>query len=340
MAVLVHHCLRSLGSGSVAFNVGDLLINAHGAVVLFFVLSGYVLTSSFNKRGLTLATTIAFYVRRAFRLLPALWCALGLSIVYILFFRDIQSPSLSPWMSNYFADKDLTPSLIVQAFMGLDSRFLPPAWTIVVEVVASVFLPFMLFIVGKGRWATIVLLLLLLMASFSMGVSLRQVPLYLVHFLIGAIAFYALKTTTLPIGPLGAFVALIVLLFFRLLHPWDYHSPVPGLVEGVASAVIVIAIAQGQFALLRNSVLMRLGDWSYSLYLVHLPVLLIIIKILDPAFGLADNRNAWSVVITFLTAALSLTVAAFFYRDVELPGMRVGKILGERSKRLLPTPVT
>ena len=47
-------------------NTIDALLNAHAAVIIFFILSGYVLTGSLVRRGLGCGPVVGFYVGRFF----------------------------------------------------------------------------------------------------------------------------------------------------------------------------------------------------------------------------------------------------------------------------------
>jgi peptidoglycan/LPS O-acetylase OafA/YrhL len=70
----------------------DCVLNAHAAVILFFVLSGFVLTASLVRNELSFPSIVAFYVRRVFRLYPALWVISGVSVVLLLAGSALKSP--------------------------------------------------------------------------------------------------------------------------------------------------------------------------------------------------------------------------------------------------------
>jgi peptidoglycan/LPS O-acetylase OafA/YrhL len=51
----------------------DAVCNAHGCIIVFFELGGYVLTGSLVRRGLSWPSIRAFYVEAV----PAIFCTLG-----------------------------------------------------------------------------------------------------------------------------------------------------------------------------------------------------------------------------------------------------------------------
>jgi len=65
LIVLIHHCTFYYTDSERVRAFSELLLNAHAAVVLFYVLSGYVLSLSL-KDNFNREHTLRFYVRRVF----------------------------------------------------------------------------------------------------------------------------------------------------------------------------------------------------------------------------------------------------------------------------------
>src|ERR1700761_5358530 len=61
------------------------IFNGRAAVMVFFVLSGYVLTRSLGPGEVTTGSLFGFYVKRVFRIYPAIWAASILALVYLTF---------------------------------------------------------------------------------------------------------------------------------------------------------------------------------------------------------------------------------------------------------------
>jgi peptidoglycan/LPS O-acetylase OafA/YrhL len=99
-----------------------------------------------------------------------------------------------------------------------------------------------------------------------------------------------------------------------------WHVP-----EGVCWAIVLLVVLEGRLLvrpLLVNRPLARLGILSYSIYLLHMPVLWYSLGAARRAFGLPA---AWSVGnAVWLLAALAATVALSeaTYRLIETPFLR------------------
>jgi peptidoglycan/LPS O-acetylase OafA/YrhL len=133
------------------------------------------------------------------------------------------------------------------------------------------------------------------------------------------------------IGSLGSWklFAATVIMLVCLLYP----SPTVGTfaftmvdyMHGFGAALL-ICVALGKAALsegLKHPVLVWLGRISYSLYLVHLPI----IYALNQTIG-----GSWSFVeLSAVAGLLSLLAAEVMFRIIELPGIRLGKLAGLRT---------
>ena len=73
---------------------------------------------------------------------------------------------------------------------------------------------------------------------------------------------------------------------------------------------------------LRCRAAVRLGDISYSLYLVHFIIIAITAKLISQWQIEGDYRAVALMISTFL---LTLPVAALTYERIEKPGIAIGK---------------
>ena len=80
--VMVGHALIYYDNPS-WFYAFALAFNGRSAVVVFFVLSGYVLTRSLWNARFDKVTVVRFYIQRFFRIYPAIWIASTLGLVYL-----------------------------------------------------------------------------------------------------------------------------------------------------------------------------------------------------------------------------------------------------------------
>ena len=94
-----------------------------------------------------------------------------------------------------------------------------------------------------------------------------------------------------------------------------------------AIGLIAFALSVKQFGqALTHGILNWLGRISYSLYLVHIPILYVI----NQTVG-----ESWSVVQTsIILVALSLLAAELMARLIEFPAIKVGKTLCAKLPRI------
>jgi peptidoglycan/LPS O-acetylase OafA/YrhL len=320
------------------------VFNGRGAVSLFFVLSGFVLTHSLAGRALSTPNLVAFYIKRVFRLYPAIWAASTLGMIYLMFVHwHVYSPDASDWFHKRFRLDRFNWVTILASFAGMTAYILPQLWSIFVELVASVLMPFIAYAAynrkGLFRASTVVALV----ASFLIGDWIYYcLGMYLVDFFIGAgIAVIpaglraVLASPRFPAGPV-AVLATGALIASQYL-PVDYLSPIAAFYEAVMATILIALLVYSRLDCppLRSAVARYLGDISYSVYLIHFAIGCIMMKALDAL----QNANGWplsvewkSVIIAALTVVVTLPLAHLCYQYIELPGIQLGKWFGQRAK--------
>jgi peptidoglycan/LPS O-acetylase OafA/YrhL len=119
-----------------------------------------------------------------------------------------------------------------------------------------------------------------------------------------------------PLVPLLVAVAAALLLF-----PGPSYSRAYNFVWGAGAAgLVILAIGSARVdRVLISSPLLWLGRVSYSLYLIHVPILI------------ATVHLTWGVLPLWLTltgvVVLSLVIAEAMYRLIEEPSIRLGRFL-------------
>ena len=139
------------------------------------------------------------------------------------------------------------------------------------------------------------------------------------------------------------FGSAFVLIFFRSIcftlhdgqivpHHFKYDDPLPMLVEGIAAFLLigVLASEHGRIRFLRSSCAISLGNLSYSLYLIHFPVAILIAKLLSTIFSDRTSSITAATVLMASSLAVSLGLAFSIYRFVELPSIAFGKRAANR----------
>lgn len=120
-----------------------------------------------------------------------------------------------------------------------------------------------------------------------------------------------------------------ILLAISLVSIW-INEPKSSSIVAYITCILIIAASQDAFQKLNLQMpfLDHLGNWSYSLYLLHIPVGIYL-------FGRFANyeqmRSISNVMVTdFVLLGICLIYAAMAYYLVELPGIRLGKYLAKR----------
>jgi peptidoglycan/LPS O-acetylase OafA/YrhL len=330
MTVMVHHALRTVRSDGWAWAVSEIPLNARAAVVLFFVLSGYVLGLSLIRRGLTPAGVLTFYVRRGFRVYPALWAAMALATVYLWFVQPIAAPHMADWAQRHFNPDQFGAVSVLGSLAGASNYLLPTAWTITVELAASVLLPLIVFVLLRHSLVVVTMLIVLLAIGIVAGPAARQVPFYLGSFAVGAaLACLPGARRVRPAWPI-TLLAAAILPFSQIALPAGRIDWLAMVVETFASALVIAGIVAHRVRWMRAPALVTMGDWSYSIYLLHLPIAYTVMRLLDQAGFVRGDLNLSAILVALITSALTIPLAGLVYRFVELPGIAIGAALLRR----------
>ena len=257
----------------------DAVLNAHAAVIIFFILSGYVLTGSLVRRGLSRGSITGFYVGRLFRLYPAVWFVSLLSIAFLASMPPrLILPASSSWSMEYLYPV-LSLKTILLSFATLNFSLIPPIWSVFVEFLGSFLMP---VLVGVSFWRPrllpwLVLVMGLAVYPLAHAPHLLNYLCYMFDFGLGVlIAAYGSRVIfNAPLTTIAA--SSMVLLFFRPL--WfgllnghlmpivvGYNDATPMIVEALAGSVLiaVLAAGHGRSTLLNHAFSVRLGDISFS----------------------------------------------------------------------------
>ena len=314
--------------------------NGTGAVVVFFVLSGYVLSNQLSREGVSPRSTALFYVRRLFRIYPALWAASLLALGYVVFLHwRVPVADTSAWFQDRFKIQRYTLIGIVASFAGVLAFLLPPLWSIFAELVGSLLMPLMALSAVR-RLAFLGVGLVLGAISLTLGPhTYYGVGLYMFDFWLGAAGFYVVAAGWRALSPHAAIrpVVLVLALAAIMAGPFfasSQYDPLVTLAYALAALSVIVAIAGGWAGLgfLRSRALVSLGDWSYSLYLLHFPVMCLLAVGLQLAGASQLGSVVRALLLVGLTTAVTIPLSAASYRFVELPGIALGSNVVRRLR--------
>lgn len=328
------------------------------AVDIFIVLSGFVMVYSMRARGeaasnLSRATYTSFLLRRFWRLSPAFFVifaiAMGLA-EWTGHLRESLTALGSPApQGNRYTDQSATNIALHLTYMfGLfpsySSRSPIPDWSISLEMQFYMVFPLIFAVTERYRWRGVLVILalslLLLLAApayFDAFSKPSALPLKINLFLAGMVlARLALPETfarsrgiaVLVIG--AAMLMALVPTDGSLLAPRNIVRP--GLVLALALIILceVREVQSWLARLLRWRGLRYIGDLSYSLYLVHLVILVPLEAMLARTTGMTGLTLAGISLLAATPAVLA--ASSLLYHFVEKPGVRLGHWIEARRK--------
>jgi peptidoglycan/LPS O-acetylase OafA/YrhL len=308
---------------------GRMLANVDGAVLIFFVLSGFVLAGSLDRGPQAIAPAARrFAVARVFRIYPAIVAAVVIfAAVFWLTGRSLEGP------------ESFTPAGLFSNALLLDASIDPVMWSLQVEVLAIPFV-FVAYFVHR-RWGTAALAamsLVLMALSFS---TTWQHAFPGVHqfgtvfaFIPGVIAYVVGRRWLQDVSPgMARFTLVAATVAFLVARPLvGITSNWSVLFEAVFGAGIVALLAftnaDQRNVLLDSPVARFYGKISYSFYLVHPLALLAMWS--EPAWlGAAITAGVpeaiWAVILFAGSTALVTPLAYAMQRWIERPGIAAGR---------------
>lgn len=317
--------------------LGGVLGNGAGqyGVMLFFILSGYLMSTIYLGKEFTQVTVKNFVVARFARIVPLYFLIVVLSFV----FRTYIIPG-NLYLYSITSVKSLLTHLM---FLSGISVF----WTIPVEVqfYALFILVWWVFSRNKG-YGFIILLCLAMYAMFFPGrvpswelfgfkVRILIINNYLLYFLAGTV-LGQLKSRWEAPAYLRKNVFFLSILFLIVLYPGIFQILTGQFLGGTdklwidlriflaISSVffILIFLVPDNSKLLSNPIGDFLGNISYSVYLLHICVLN---SILPFAKG-----NPWLFFFPFI--ALTLLVSFLSYKLFELPTQKAIRFVAYPQK--------
>lgn len=325
-------------------------------VDLFFVISGFIMVYVTRDLAPSLRTSGEFLYKRVTRIYPVWWLCAGLIAIYFLISYGVPAgPDVVPDPRENWAW--VGKSLLLWPQENVPS--LGVGWTLIHEMFFyAVFAVLLLFarsklVVGLLIWAGL---------TIAYNVAYGQVPndrpflmlstaLMSLEFIAGALVAYYLprlkpnvSVFRLAWGGIG--VSLIFLAWALVTNPdlapgaqTNYISRTILYITPFTTIVGATTYLYQHGKLRVSQALVKLGDWSYALYLSHILVLMAItrvIRVAEPylpeflANLVVVDRAGWfnNVVMAGVALLACLIVAAAMYRWFERPVTRWFRRIG------------
>jgi peptidoglycan/LPS O-acetylase OafA/YrhL len=324
-------------------------------VDVFFVLSGYLMTSIILAKKDSGHFFRVYYARRALRIIPTY--LVGLLFVLTVIPLASRTPQPTDAWLNYLTLTQLVPFYWGGEIQAFNSRF-GHTWTVAIEVQFYLLYPILLYYVSKRYYLPIMVLMLV----FSYMLRESGMPVFLLltrwdGLIFGGViaimeqqAQYPYRKTIYKCLFVGAAISFIYLIA-EFIHygidphqkPIDFTHPsnsswlggiflAISLASAGVVALIVLHTGKTWLSVLRSNWLSYLGKISYGLYLYHL-LAFWVIDGLDVRLGLTEKLGTFSM--NLIKIALTIIVSSLSWHFMEKPILRLKK----HFQYLKPKPV-
>ncbi|MFG1346775.1 acyltransferase [Xanthobacter autotrophicus DSM 431] len=324
---------------------GDIAVN------VFIIISGFVITHLLASKKENYAP---YLTRRFFRIFPVyLFClilAIAITDLYqAAYFHtwvvgvDMRQARALEESSNFFTHLGLHLTLLhgilPDTFLPFaSSTFLAPAWSLSLEWQFYLVAPVLIFLLSRSSIVMLAtvgvsLIVFAIVHTGKLGTWAYPsfLPISIQYFLIGILSRQCLgrlRQQGLVAEPLIVLAALIALL----------AGPLEALIW-----IVFLAFTMMEMGVLRlqtgaleklanvfvfNPLVARVGTWSYSTYLIHIPVFSIVVG--GATLMLPAVSQALAVVLVLLSLPLVLLVSWCTFMLVEKPFNGFGRQLAKR----------
>jgi peptidoglycan/LPS O-acetylase OafA/YrhL len=322
------------------------------SIDLFFVLSGYLITTILLNGDLTSASLRTFYLRRAFRIWPIYYLTL---VVFLVVNALLPEPSPTAAWPYFFTYTQFLPN----AWHGASppfSRYFDHTWTLAIEEQFYLVWPLLICLAGRKSvirlaMALIVTALILRTAGVPRNLALARVDGLALGGLLAALVHDRQRLERhrgrfqLAFAAVGCLAVTAPVWTSRLFGDVSLFARVQSVWPGLAWADTYVSLRVFKVALvyfslvgfvvcsaghpllapLRNRGIGYVGQISYGLYLYH-PFVLILTLNLRTHVGF--RGSAW---YDAFRVACCLGVAALSWRFLERPLLGVRDRLTARS---------
>jgi peptidoglycan/LPS O-acetylase OafA/YrhL len=314
-------------------------------VQLFYLVSAFTLCFSFSQHTLNEKKPVRnFFIRRFFRIAPMYYI---LILVYFAAYSFAERYGFSVGAKSYWGNANIITVTAAQMLFvhGLHPQWInslvPAGWSVAVEMMFYVFFPF-IFARIKNLSSAFNFLIITLFIRLLFNVLLSNfnpvnseflwneylffyLPNQLPVFALGILAYYMIIAKDTLSG-----VSMKALLVFSLCVLAQLASGINmffanHILFGAGFLLLAVALSRYASKLFVNPLFIYLGKISYSVYLVH-PLVLVLLAHLG-FIDYADNGIINYLLRYLVVIAVSSAIATLSYSIVEKPFQKLGRKL-------------
>ncbi|MBV4537356.1 acyltransferase family protein [Pseudomonas urmiensis] len=303
-------------------------------VQIFFCITGFLFFGQIiAKKGVFSWST--FYRSRVRRILPAYLAFYALGIITVLAYGDItkasteQIPSLADMLFFGFAGKGEGKMF---ASVPLDLVF-GVIWTLKYEIIFYITLPFITYLVARtGIGAGLSIMFA------AVGYELASTgTTFAGYFLTGGIA-YILAQKTKPSTATKFLCGLCILSLIYYLITSNYQQY--GVKHFIVSSSLFLLITLCKPTILESKPLRYLGEISYSIYLLHAPLLILNRVLFANILNIGTQEPQNYILVTFIGTTLIFGASAIQHKYLELPFITKSKPLSSMEEQIKTSEIT
>lgn len=308
------------------------VFDSKAAVMLFFVLSGYVLALSLRNKVPSFTAYVKFGIRRIMRLYPVYWAALLLALI-VLWSVQQRGAGQVTGLPAWFLDGSglqwkqwfLQSTLVAP---GMKSDFaLPTVWTLMTEAKISMVFPLLAWVILRSpSWIAGTVVAALVLGSAWLDQHVVGTAAFLGMFGLGTLLCRVPSTFWGRLNHAAWWGLLLLGFCLYAAISWRYVMPSIWLgyyLCGLGSLILIAGTIHWNFMrspLTRLQQLLRV-DLSYSIYILHYPVLVALKKLVGP--GIATSPMlAFSIAV-----AVTVGLALLLHYTIEKPAIELGQKL-------------
>jgi len=294
-----------------------------GAVFVFFVLSGYVLTLSFLKSKDSKRKLKESLIKRYPRLaIPAIFSCL---LMWVVLHFSVDLENVSEWFRSVGAK---TPNLLEAIYSGAigsfifgEAKYNPVLWTMQIELLGSLIVYLICFF-QKNNIIKYALVVISILASMSLSF---MAFLGILSFILGHFLYFFSRR----IPEFICIFLFVVGLYFCGAHnesaSYTVFSKILGertynILNFFGGGLIVFASIKSNIIdnFFNKNILLSLGKLSFSIYLVHIPIMYILgVPIFNIFLNEGFNFVASALISIFISLLFTIALSVFYSRYID-----------------------